>query len=182
VSTQVSGDKINVLTTLKALPGVTSDPLKKAIELLTKSMIPVYWIDTTHVLCKTSPGGDALVFDKERDSVYQLMKIKSTDSRYAAVQAAILKIVAVDRNLAVTLINEAPAGRDKTDALKDLAAGDAKAAQKSYRDAIDYYKKAWQHAEKVAPMCVGLHTTLTGAVIGEESSGNGLLCRWFGWC
>jgi tetratricopeptide (TPR) repeat protein len=167
---------------LKTLPGNGADPLKKAIELLTKSMKAIYWIDPTHVLCKTSPGGDSLVFDKERDAVYQLMKITTRDSRYAAVRNVIFEIVAVDRNLAVTLINEAPAGSEKTTALKELALGDSYASKGKYKDAVEHYKKAWQHAEKVAPSCVGLHTILTGDVIGEETSGQGLFCRLFGWC
>jgi len=176
------GEKALALATLQGLPGSAQNPLKDAIVRLNKSLNPLYWIDGVHVLCKTSPGGDSLVFDRERDSVDKLMDIRPNDKlgRYTVVHDTILKIVAADRLLATTLIDEAPAGREKTDALKDLNEGDKKASEGKYRDAIEHYKKAWQHAEKVAPICAGPTIALTGEVIGADKI-PGILCKLFGW-
>jgi hypothetical protein len=193
------GIKSDALVTLQSLPGTNVDPLKKAITDITKSLNPAYWVDPSHVICKSSPGGDSLVFAPEKDAVYQLMKIKPADSRYATVRQVILNIVAVDRMLANTLYMEAKAANPSCDPLcgtsghvactrpcnelkasaKYLAEGDKYASSGKYKDAVDKYKNSWYHAEKIAPMCLTI-SPLTGQVI-SDTSGEGLLCKWFGW-
>ena len=153
-----AADKATVLATLKSL--TTSDSkarkeLDNAIKELEKSLgnlhpegdKKIVWIDSLHLLCKH--GYKA--FDHEKKAVHKLSKVTDPALQYV-VNQAISDIVQIDRLLAQTAINEAPAGKDKDKAIKKFnkgeAATDPKHKIKDYRNAWKYVNKHCEKDEK----------------------------------
>ena len=135
--------KTGVRATLAALlpttSGSTSERLRSAIAHLDKSLSSKLWAaDGSHL---TSKGED--VFEEEKDAVEELRKIR-TGAVSATVAQAVLALVNVDKQLAQTAINEAPAGRDKTKALASMAKAAHELADGHPEEAIDLYKEAWK--------------------------------------
>ncbi|MCX5762945.1 MAG: right-handed parallel beta-helix repeat-containing protein [Gemmatimonadetes bacterium] len=135
--------KSGVRTTLAALlpttSGSTSERLRSAIAHLDKSLSSNLWTaDGSHL---TSKGED--VFEEEKSAVEELRKIK-TGAVSATVAQAVLALVNVDKQLAQTAINEAPAGRNKTKALASMAKAAHELADGHPEEAIDLYKEAWK--------------------------------------
>lgn len=130
--------------------------LEKAVEHLTKSLNPDYWVDGDTLVAKDGKK----VFSEESKAVKDLEKIKSTD-----VSEAIASLVAIDKQLALGAIEDAwdayyavcsdPTTKECEKAAKELdkAAKELDKAQKEldkghFAHAIGKYKKAWEKADK----------------------------------
>ena len=130
--------------------------LQKAVEHLTKSLNPDYWVDGDTLVAKDGKK----VFAEESKAVKDLEKIKGTD-----VSGAIASLVAIDKELAQGAIKDAhdrydaicsvPTTRECEKAAKELAkaAKEMDKAQKEFakghsHHAIGKYKKAWEKADK----------------------------------
>jgi ligand-binding SRPBCC domain-containing protein len=146
-----SVEKASTLAMLKTLS--TSDPksnkeLQEGINWLTKSLgnlvaggdKKIVWLDSTHLACRHGEKA----FDDEKKAVEHLQKV--TDyAIISQVQLAISSIVQADRLLALTAINEAPAGKDKNKAIENFNKGEAATDNKHK---IQYYRKAWKYVNK----------------------------------
>jgi hypothetical protein len=122
--------------------------LDDAIKHLDKSLDPTLWADDTHLASKGNK-----VFDEEREAVKKLQEIqkdKKSTIPDGDLQGFIDRIVAVDRQLAQTAVDDAAGGNaNELDKANDeLAKGDAEAAAGKPTNAIDHYKHAWEHAQK----------------------------------
>ena len=130
--------------------------LEKAVEHLTKSLNPDYWVDGDTLVAKDGKK----VFAEESKAVKDLEKIKSTD-----VSEAIASLVAIDKQLALGAIEDAwdayyavcsdPTTKECEKAAKELdkAAKELDKAAKEldkghFAHAIGKYKKAWEKADK----------------------------------
>jgi len=100
----------------------------------------IVWIDSAHIACRHGNK----VFDHEKRAVEHLEKINDP-AITAQVAQAITSIVNADRNLALTAINEAPAGKDKDKAIAKFNKGEAETRNKHK---IQEYRKAWKHLNK----------------------------------
>jgi len=148
------GIKENVLADLIALRATVTDKddgeeLDEAIEALTESLDPGLWVDQNHLERKHGEK----VFDKEKESVKELCElIGHNDSHLhvATLQGFIDRMFQADRLLATTAIEEAAAAgvaKKKLDqARKELAQGDADAADSKCGNGIEHYKNAWKNA------------------------------------
>ncbi|HXJ65505.1 MAG TPA: DUF11 domain-containing protein, partial [Actinomycetota bacterium] len=128
------------------------DRLDQAIAHLNRSIAARLWVDSNHV----DPHQGQQVFDQEKDAVNKLALLR--DDRKSTVapataQAFIDRIVAVDRALAQVAIDDAVGGNpsELAKANAELAKGDASAAGNRPEEAIQHYRKAWDHAIKAAP-------------------------------
>lgn len=133
----------NILTTyLAANPNIdkkTRDAALKAIGHIDKSLDAALWDGINHLTEK----GDK-VFDEEKDAVQDL-----TDKKFTGqFDAAIYFLLAADSNLAKVAINEAGSGdpHELAMANKKFEKALADYALGKYDNAIDDYKKAWEHA------------------------------------
>ena len=140
--------KQGVLDDLIALRATVTDKedrhkLDEAINHLTKSLKPSWWIDSSHL--RPKDGGK--VFDEEKAAVMQLRALindrKSTVPD-AIVQGFIDRIVGADRLLAVVAI--ADSTKNTAKANEELRKGDNELAKGHYDRAIDHYKNAWDIA------------------------------------
>jgi hypothetical protein len=120
--------------------------LRDAIKKLDETLNPGPWTpDGNHVACEHA----AKVFDGHQDAVKKLMEmIRDTSPGIsdATIQRWINILVAIDRKLAqiaITEANGAPPGKI-TEALAELAKGDADASRGDYDKAIEHYKRAWK--------------------------------------
>jgi hypothetical protein len=132
----------------------------KAVERIDSSLDDRYWVDETHLYCKDGKK----VFDNEEYAVNQLMHIikgdekkgQISDEALACVKLAIEKLVRVNRILAETFILDAEkeqvtGDQEKVDkelvkAYEELEKGDIASDAGESDKAINYYKKAWEHA------------------------------------
>lgn len=141
--------KLGVLEDLKELyatlpRGKAKDKLKEAIDNLTKSLKPEYWADGSHLV---EPGGYR-VFDYENTAESKLRE----GMRYGLpdMMGYVATLVAVDRKLAQTALDEAIAAGGKADKIAQAQAyllkGDTEYAAKKYDGAINNYKNAWKAA------------------------------------
>jgi hypothetical protein len=136
----------------------TNDILKDAVKHLQKSLLgknPM-WIDSNHVSCKYGTK----VFDEEKKTVEKLIKIiDPSKAEYDAsialeVDYMIESIVAADKKIAMTMIDEANASQfilNKNEflaAIEELNRGVERYNVAKYNEAIEHYKKSWQHAQK----------------------------------
>jgi hypothetical protein len=136
--------KTALLDAAKALPQPSGKNNKQALSLaigaIEWSLAPNLWQDDSHL---TDKGH--FVFVKEAFAWLKLAFIQPQTAQIDGIQAG---LVAVDRALAKTEIDEAPAGADRDKALEFLAAGDALAAAGNGHLAILKYGAAWHHARK----------------------------------
>lgn len=134
----------HVLSQLTALRATVTSPddahkLDEAIGRLSDALTASLWINETHLQPKL---GDQ-VFDRDKDAVQKLQELANKNSALAHVlQDSIKMKVLSTRILAEVAIHES-SGNDLTQALKELAKGDA---SNNAHDAIDHYKNAWKHA------------------------------------
>jgi hypothetical protein len=128
------------------------DRLDQAIAHLNRSIAANLWVDSNHL----NPKQGQQVFDQEKDAVNKLALVRD-DPRStvapATAQAFIDRIVAVDRALAQVAIDDAVGGNptELAKANAELGKGDASAASNRPEEAIQHYRKAWDHAIKAAP-------------------------------
>jgi uncharacterized protein YjiK/phosphodiesterase/alkaline phosphatase D-like protein len=124
------------------------DRLTDAIRKLDDASNPDVWLrDGNHLVCNRGDG----IFNRYKDAVQKLMEmIQDTNAPAisdATIQNWINTLLAITRDLAETAITDAnvsgvdPGQRAK--ALDDLATGDADAANGSFDQAIEEYRKAW---------------------------------------
>jgi hypothetical protein len=140
--------KQGVLDDLIALRATVTDKedrhkLDEAINHLTKSLTPSWWIDSSHL--KASEGRK--VFDEEKAAVMQLRALRDDPKSTvpdAIVQDFIDRIMEADRLLAVVAI--AGSTKNTAKANVELGKGDDEDAKGHYDHAIDHYKNAWDIA------------------------------------
>jgi hypothetical protein len=144
--------------------------IKKAIREVGRSLDTRLWEGDLHL--DTKQGHK--VFDRERAAVRELMRVLrenyDDDDRHrrdevsaealAASEAAIDALVAADRLLAQTALDDAMAAevldpkrqkqvdKELARALQDMNRGDSEQADNDSDDAIKKYKSAWRHAQK----------------------------------
>jgi hypothetical protein len=120
--------------------------IEVAIERVENSLTPGWWVDEDTV---TAEDGDR-VFNEQKIAVRELSKrdiVGNPDT-----DALIRVIVGIDRALAAKAIADAEAGSgdqeeiDKANAL--LAEGDLKRDALKFDQAIELYKRAWEHAQQ----------------------------------
>ena len=131
-----------------------------AIREIEKSLQPELWIDGIHL----DPEHGHQIFSHERHAVKDLLVLLKDDDDdevtldgLARARKAIDDLVAVDRLLAATLLNENsglvaadPNKQDHVDeelakAAKEMDKGDAAQAAGEPDEAIYHYRKAWEH-------------------------------------
>jgi tetratricopeptide (TPR) repeat protein len=150
-------DSFAVLRGMNSNNSLAQRALMDAAKSLQKSLVgkDIKWYDDNHIACKK---GDK-VFANEQKAVEKLTKIinpaeQEYDSSISSqVLDLIVKLVAVDRQLAKTLINESNASTNKdiheyATGVAELNAGDVSYSQSNYAKAIKHYKKSWQHVKK----------------------------------
>ena len=117
--------------------------IEKAIERITQSLSPAWWIDESTL----DPNSGNHVFDREHQAVQELEKVSTVD-----VQSAIDQLVDADRRLAgLQLLAAIDAGGNPQDIAKaqgNLADAEAHVAAGDFSKAIGDFKKAWQNAIK----------------------------------
>jgi len=141
------GYKEKALASLKSLYS-NNHELKEGIKKLTESLgnriaggkKEIIWVDANHVACKKGEE----VFDREKDAVAHLQKIKDL-AISSQVNQAIADIVQADRMLSQTAINEAPAGRYRDKAVERFNKGELEARN---TEKISKYKEAWKYANQ----------------------------------
>ncbi len=125
---------------LPALAKPASDKVKNAIDHLTKSLNPKFWVDGVHL----SISYGKTVFDEEKKTVHEL---EDVNPPLVVTTNAISSLVAVDRTLATVAIAEStkkPADIQK--AQQELTKGDADRADGKFEEAVGHYKTAWDLA------------------------------------
>jgi len=128
--------------------------LDKAIDSIGKSLESDLWVDDNHI----DPKHGNKVFDEERKAVKELMELADKEDTPQGVKdtcrAVIGKLIKADDIIAHTVYEEAQAyaGDPKVD--KELEKCDkefGKAVDKlgegKFDEAVDHYKKAWEHAQ-----------------------------------
>ncbi|MDB5159655.1 MAG: hypothetical protein JWR50_4362 [Mucilaginibacter sp.] len=146
------GTKADLLKEMKAIRPTVTDKeagkkLDSAIEEITESLDPSFWINQTHLNPKT--GKDD--FDEERDAVTDLQVLQSQSKKHnipiAVIQGWIDRIVASDRLIATIAINDAATVKTDAkcvaDALKMISQGDKEASKGNGNSAIVLYRNAW---------------------------------------
>ena len=127
------------------------EDLRDAVEELTRSLTPSYWIDPLHPVVKRA--GDR-VYDHDIDAV-RAFRDRLRDPRSAVadakLQAWIDALVRIDRMIARLAIDEATAAhgnaRRLADAARELAKGDARVAAGRPASGIQQYAEAWDDAK-----------------------------------
>ena len=145
-------------TTNKHTQKAIDDAIKNIKESLEKSL----WLDTSHL----DPKHGHKVFNEEKNAVKHMMKITDGKGEHDdpaivdELKAVTSKITKADEQLAMVAINDAkntpvqdPKFQDKVDF--EIAHSEEeliKAAEELSKDqpdnAIDHYKKAWEHAQQ----------------------------------
>jgi len=137
----VMADLQDILNAVPPPVKAVADLIKTGIEHLGHSLRPQYWMPDGNAV--TNKDG-ARVFDEEKKSVDALRK-----APYDLVGFAITTLVAVDRKLAEDKIAAANPDHDYyAKAVNELAKGDADRDAGYPVNAINHYKKAWEHARK----------------------------------
>jgi len=115
----------------------------RVIAPLEKSLNPNLWGDGTHV----NPQNGSEVFTNQRDVVNTLSQILIDPAQLAYIN----NLVLAGRTIAVVALQDKGCGSDSSvnsqacaQAIADVAAGDASAADGNFSDAITHYLKAWQ--------------------------------------
>jgi len=124
--------------------------LQGVVAHLNTSLEASRWIDDSHVTKGAQGEG---VFNEEKAAVIDLKALRTGNKSGVApavFQSFIDRLVAIDRELAATAINDAVARRGSAAKIKtagtELTNGDVDAS-KDYPDkAIDHYKNAWKNA------------------------------------
>jgi hypothetical protein len=124
-----------------------TDKLREAAKNLGESLESGLWGDDNHLALK---GGDK-VFEKEKEAVKklsELLKDKSPTVSTGTLQGWIDSLVAADKNLAQTAIDEAGSGDPKKldEANKEMGKADDELTKGHEDGAIDHYKNAWKKA------------------------------------
>ena len=144
---------LSVESQLTALRGTVTDPqvggkLDIALKALAASAYPPLWIDPLHLQPKTGEK----VFREEKDAVEilsDLIQDQASGLNYATLANWISLLVAADRGIAQTALNEAQAaGGDPNKLLQaanQIAEGDTDAPKHS-ADAIADYGSTWKKA------------------------------------
>ncbi len=127
--------------------GKDAKEIGEAIKHIDKSLDSENWVDDSHL----DPKKGHRVFSEEKDAVGHLLKVTVPPD----VSPEIDELVDIDHDLAQTAIDDAEAlpSNPKRDAEIDKAneemgKGDADAAADKPKEAIDHYRKAWEHAQK----------------------------------
>ena len=129
-----------------------SDPRKKldeALAKLTEALDPKYWrVDGNHL----QPDDGKKSFEKARDAVKKLSEVAKNPPYDALLRSSIIALVGANRELAQIAIGDASSqnGKEKeiAEANKELGKGDEYRDAGKFGDAVDHYKKAWEHALK----------------------------------
>jgi hypothetical protein len=173
-------DKKDALATLQSLSSAdkkSSEELGKAIKELKDSLgnlnpdgdKHIIWIDSAHIACKHGYK----VFEHEKKAVDHLQKI-TDPSIVPQANSAIAPIVAADRLLAQTAINEAALTKERLKAIEHFNKGEAATNSKKK---IQEYRKAWKyvnkHCEKAKESCIDEITVISPdgdevSAIGDE--------------
>jgi hypothetical protein len=157
--------QVNKQDALETLQGLSADKhsqkeIDKAIKHIEESLDDNLWVDYTHL----NPKHGNKVFDEEKKAVKALMKVidegkkkpkKHYDEKIVDdVKEVIGLLVAADKVLAETVLEDAQANADDKKADKEIEKAEkelTKAAEELAKDksdkAIDHYKKAWEHAQ-----------------------------------
>lgn len=149
------GMKRTALATLQAMvPSGNKEndnKLRDAISKLQDSMNPSLWIGESHLKFK---DGDK-VFDREAevtDKLRDLISDKKSTLNKATLQSVIDNLVADDRQLAQTAIDETPlTGKCQSglrDATREMTSGDIDSAAGRAHQAIDHYRNAWKKVQE----------------------------------
>ena len=140
---------IAVQRALQAIPA-TTDPtgraLRAALESLTMSLQPVFWVDDTHL---TVWGH--WVFNADRFAVEALTRVVNAHGPIERdAQDWIDYLVEADEVLAKIAIRDAAAGDPKklAEANRELAAGELALSQDKSREAIEHFAQAWHQAQQ----------------------------------
>ena len=179
---------VQVLESL--LPGVGKDQKKqieKAIKEVDGSLSPELWIDAAHV----DPKQGHEVFSKEREAVKILDELLKKPKGLAPAQLAVISsaigdLVEADRLLALTLLNETtgldaldPKRQDKVDkelaeAWVEIGKGDAERDASEFDDAVQHYRKAWEHATHgISEAALAPHDDTDGLDNASKGKGEG---------
>lgn len=125
-----------------------AENLREAGRKLADAVTASYWIDGNHLVVKSGKR----VFDDEKEAVEKLQELlkdaKSGVAR-AKVQGWIAALVAVDKALAETAVDEATLSAKQAAAVdKELGKAAAALAKGKPAEAIEHFKHAWQVAKK----------------------------------
>ncbi|MCB0996675.1 MAG: hypothetical protein KDB21_16390, partial [Acidimicrobiales bacterium] len=112
--------------------------LEKAIERIEQSLTAAWWLDDDTL----DPDDGKRVFDRERQAIQELMKVKNWDR---AEELAVV-LTDVDRRFAENAIAAAGPSCDTAEALAKLARGDDRYDDEDYAKAVSEYRKAWAAA------------------------------------
>ena len=157
--------KEDAITDLEAI-NTTNKYIQKAIDdaikAIKKSLENSLWLDASHL----DPKHGYKVFDEEKNAVKHLMKIIEEKSEYDdpaivdEVKAVTSKITKADKQLAMVAIDDAmntPVQdlkfQDKVDfeiaqSEEELIKAAVELSKGQPDNAIDHYKKAWEHAQQ----------------------------------
>ena len=120
--------------------------VQEACDHLARSLTPAWWVDDLHLDKRTGEK----VFHEEKYAVVKLNDAICYGLSSSLVQGTIDSMVAADRALAATAIDEGRTPSCKKDYLakarSHFAAGDAQAAANAPERAIYEYQKAWKYA------------------------------------
>ena len=133
--------KLALLDDLRSMtPGGGKDverPVADAIAALEKSLAPALWIDGDHLDAREGRR----VFDEERRAVQALAGIKNPPTW---VGDLIARLVAIDRRLVTTAIDESTDAAAVDKARQELAQGDDLRDDGQPAPAIEHYRDAWK--------------------------------------
>jgi hypothetical protein len=148
---------MNALAALQVADRGVSNNLKAAVKYIGESLDPKLWIDADFL----NPKYGNKVFDRERQAAHELMQVMDDRDAPAAIKTVAKlsaeNLVAADKDLAGDAFNQAKryAGDKKVDKELAQAAGYIVKARMEmgkrspdYRDAIQYYNKAWESAQQ----------------------------------
>jgi len=128
------------LTTLRtnATDKLVQVKLDDAIKHLTNAVAPNLWLDSIH----PQPKGASTVFTETKGAAIDLV--------FLQLQADLSRLVANDRMLALTAINDAvarnAAAKSIDAARTELSKGDADVAAQQYESGLEHYRNAWSKA------------------------------------
>ncbi len=147
----------------------TDGHFTKAIEHIDLSLDVALWIDNTHL----DPDDGQKVFEEDKKAVEELEKIVEEGGPFVVdAQVALDALVEVAETLAQTAIDEVdcladPACEDELfKAAEDMTTAAEKLAEGKPNEAVDHYKKAWEHARKAAEAVAGKR----GADVAEAAA------------
>lgn len=139
---------MSILTAMTTSDSKSQKELASAIKELTESLgnrvaggdKKIVWIDSAHIACKHGNK----VFDHEKKAVEHLEKV-TDPALQSQVTNVINSIVAADRKLAQTAVDESALTKDREHAIDKLNKGDSRTKPK---EKIQEYRKAWKYLNK----------------------------------